>query len=76
MVERFDFIESSNILRVSLKFKCQVFDFCFDILDIQITQVGESVPKKSNLKFFKNSWSSMDKKGQFCHENLLTKLQS
>ena len=27
MTERFDFIESSNILRVSLKFKCQVYDF-------------------------------------------------
>ena len=50
-----------NILRfVSLKFKCQVFDFCFDILDIQITQAGESVPKKSNLKIskiFKHSCS-------------------
>ena len=52
MVERFDFIESSNIMRVSLKFKCQVFDFCFDILDIQITQAGESVLKKVKSKIF------------------------
>ena len=65
MVERFDFIESSNILRVSLKFKCQVFDFCFDILDIQITQVGESVPKKSNLKFFLKFMVIRQKKGNF-----------